>query len=685
MIQGARAAAFLVAAAVGLAGRAAEPADTAPLTAERMWEMKRLGNPALSPDGRVSVVPVTAYDVKQDKGLTDLWLVPSDGGAARPLTTHESNESGPAWSPDGQWIAFEARRGDDEAAQIYVIPAAGGEARRVTQVPTGASAPRWFPDSKRIAFLSRVWPDLKSWDEMGRRIKERKDSKVSARTFDRAPIRYWDTWLDDRETHVYTVAVGGGAPAPVTLGTGRQLTRAEPGTGSYDISPDGAEIAFAADLDPTGVDSNFDVFVVPAGGGTARNVSSENPASDGSPQYSPDGRWLAFGRQTIKGFYGDTVRLVLHDRKTGKNQVVAEQWDRSAAGLVWRPDGRGLYGVIDDAGTSRVYALDVAGGAPKALTKERSYSGLDVSRDGRTLVGLRQGFTEPPTLVRLDPATGAATVLSHFNDDLLAGVAWGTYESVTYPGANGDPIQMWVNYPPGFDRSKKWPLFLLIHGGPHNGATDATQWRWNAQVFSAWGYVTAWPNFHGSSGFGQKFTDSINPDWATQPYEDVLKAADWFRAQPWIDAERLTAGGGSYGGYLTTLILGRPHPFKALVAHAAVYDLFMQYAADFGASRRRHGEYWATPEALKVLEKTSPHLAAASFKTPTLVIVGEKDYRVPATHGLELFHTLQNKGVKSRLLYYPDENHWILKPQNSQHWYTQVRSWLKDFVREGPL
>jgi dipeptidyl aminopeptidase/acylaminoacyl peptidase len=684
MRQGIRVAAWVAGLGAGLAGPAAEPADKAPLTAEKMWEIKRLGSPALSPDGKWSVVPVTSYDVKQDKGLTDLWLVPTDGGAARPLTTHESSESNPAWSPDGQWIAFEAKRGEDENPQIYIIPAAGGEARRVTKLPTGAFAAKWLPDSRRLAFLSRVWVDLKSWDDMAKRQKERKDSKVSARTFDKAPIRYWDTWLDDRQTHVYVIPVDGGEPVAVTAGTGRQLTRAEPGPGSYDVAPDGSEIAFASDTDPTGVDPNFDVYVVPAAGGQARNISAENPASDNGPLYSPDGRWLAFGRQAVKGFYGDTVRLVLHDRKAGRNQVVAEQWDRSASNLVWKPDSLGLLGVIDDAGTSRVYGIEVPGGARRAVTKERSYSGLGLSRDGRTLVGLRQGFTEPPTVVRIDVASGAATPVSHFNDELLAGVDWGTYESVTYAGAHGAPIQMWVNYPPGFDRSKKWPLFLLIHGGPHNGATDGTQWRWNAQVFSAWGYVTAWPNFHGSSGFGQKFTDSINPDWATLPYEDVMKAADWFKAQPWIDGSRMTAGGGSYGGYLATLILGRPHPFQALVAHAAVYNLYSQYAADFGAGKKRHGEFWQGPASLKMLEKTSPHLGAASFKTPTLVVHGEKDYRVPVNHGLELFHTLQNKGVKSRLLYYPDENHWILKPQNSLHWYGSVRSFLKEHVAEGP-
>ena len=336
MRLGKQAAVWAAAAVLGSAATAARAADKAPLSAEKMWSLKRLGNPAISPDGKWSVLPVTSYDVAQDKGLTDLWLVPSDGGAARPLTTHESSESNPAWSPDGQWVAFEAKRGDDENPQIYVIAAAGGEARRVTKVPTGALAAKWFPDSRRLCFLSRVWTDLKSWDEMAKRQKERKDSKMSARTFDRAPIRYWDTWLDDRQTHVYTTSVDGGEPVAVTAGTGRQLTAG--GAGSRLVrrvsrrSGDrvrGGRGHLGAGR-PTSTSSSSR-----AAGGPARNVSADNPASDNSPLYSPDGRWLAFGRQAIKGFYGDTVRLVLHDRKAGR-----EPGGRGAVGPVG--DGPGL-------------------------------------------------------------------------------------------------------------------------------------------------------------------------------------------------------------------------------------------------------------------------------------------------------------------------------------------------------
>lgn len=637
----------------------------------------------MSPDGRRAALPVTTWDVKEDKPLTDLWLVRTDGSESRILTTHEGSETGPAWSPDGQWIAFEAKREGDENAQIYVLPLGGGEARRLTKVPTGASAPKWFPDSRRVAFISRVWPELATWDEQAKRQKERKESKMTARTFDQAEIRYWDHWLDDRQAHVYSIGLEGGEPRPITLETGLELSRSEAGSSSYDISPDGTEVAFAADSDKTRIDSNFDVYVVAAAGGQAQNLTPENPAGDTAPVYSPDGRFIAFDRQVIKGFYGDRARLVLHDRAAKRNRVLTEGWDRSVGALAWTRDSKALVGSIDDAGYGRIHRIDAATGAPTPLTKAMSFSGLALSRDGTTLVALREGFSEPPTLVRVDLASGEPTKLSTFNDELLAKVDWGRYESVTYKGSGGQEIQMWVVYPPGFDRAKRYPLYLILHGGPHNGVQDAFTFRWNAQVFAGWGYVTAWHNFHGSSGFGQAFADSINPDWATKPYEDTIAAAEWFARQPFIDRERMAAGGGSYGGYLASLVLGRPHPFKALVAHAAVYDLYTQYAADFGAEKKRFGEFW-DPKQDALYRKMSPHFGAPNFKTPTLVIAGGLDYRVPDSHGIELFNTLQNRGVRSRLVYYPNENHWILKPQNSKYWYEALARWLKETIGSGP-
>lgn len=302
--------------------------------------------------------------------------------------------------------------------------------------------------------------------------------------------------------------------------------------------------------------------------------------------------------------------------------------------------------------------------------------------DTGLLVASNESFLQPPQLVSINPKNGKVSRLDKFNDDVLRDVRLGSYESVTYKGYNGDDIQMWVHYPPGFDRSKKYPLFLLIHGGPHNAIGDGFHFRWNAQTFASWGYVTAWPNFHGSSGFGQAYADAINPDWKSKSLEDVLKAADWFKNQPWIDSERMVAGGGSYGGYLSSIILGTPQqPFKALLIHAAVYDMYSQMASDFAVHSTRFGNYWDNPALYQTI---SPHYFAANFNTPTLVSHGQLDLRVPVGQGFELFRTLQSRGVESRMLYFPDENHWILKPNNSIYWYHQVQEWMAKFAPPGP-
>lgn len=647
-----------------------------PLSAQSMWQLKRLGDPSISRDGKLAVVPVTHYDLEKNEGYTDLWLIPTVAdGEARQLTSDAAADTDPEFSPDGQWIAFVSKRDEDKQSQIYLIALAGGEARRVTNVPTGASSLKWFPDSKRIAFVSPVWTDLKSWEDMDARIKERAEAKVSAKVWDKAPFSHWDHFIEDREPHVYAIGIEGGEPTAITLGSGYSLSRREPNADGYDISPDSTEIAFSAETDRSGADSNFDIFVMPATGGEARNLTTDNPADDTEPKYSRDGRWLAYGRQKIKGFYADKERLMLIDRRSGATRNLTEDWDRSAEQLVWSADSRALYGSIDDAAVRRVYRFDVTGAAPKPLTGESSFSGL--AHAGTTLIAIRQGFSEPQTLVSVNVRNGAATKLSAFNDEALARVRLGKVESVTYKGARGDDVQMWIVYPPDFDPAKKYPVYMLLHGGPHNAMTDGTQWRWNAQVFAGWGYITTWHNFHGSSGFGQTFTDSINPDRISLPYEDTIKAAAYLTSRPYVDATRLAAGGGSYGGFLAAAVLGRPHPFKALIAHAAVYDNFTQYGSDYGAEKRRFFEHWEKPGEFS---RYSPHASAGNFNTPTLVIHGQLDMRVPVNHGFELFNTLQTRGVPSKLVYFPDENHWVLKPQNSLFWYQTTKAWLEKYI-----
>jgi dipeptidyl aminopeptidase/acylaminoacyl peptidase len=657
-------------------------ADTAPapLTPETMWQLKRVGAPAISPDGKLAVYAVTSYDAENDKGDADLYVASTASGKAQRLTSSKGNESEPAWSPDGQWIAFIAKRGDDKQPQVYVISATGGEAIRASDLPTGVSAPKWFPDSKHIAFITEVWPDITDWAKTKEKLAAREESKMSAMTWDRPPVTHWDHFIEDRIPHLYSISIEGGTPVAITLNSGHSLPRRDNGTESYDISPDGQEIAFVSNSDETGTDENTDVYLVPAIGGTARNLTADNPANDDLPVYSPDGRYLAYDKQTIKGFYGDTQQLWLVDRKGGERRRIAGDWDRSVSEIAWAPDSKMLYAPINDAGTERIYRFDAARGTHQALTAAASFNALAIAGKPATLVALRQSFTEPPTLVAVGLKDGTARKLSNDNDARLAATDFGKVESVTYKGANGDDIQMWVIYPPGFDPAKKYPLYLLLHGGPHNGVYDSWTFRWNAEVFSSWGYVTAWHNFHGSSGFGQVFTDSINPDLISMPYEDTIKAAEWFEGKPWIDTERMAAGGGSYGGFLAATLLGRPHPFKTLIAHAAVYDNYAMYGGDYGAEKNRFFEAWERPEEWA---KYSPSTSAANFKTPTLVIHNQLDQRVPFNNGMELFQILQNKGVPSRLVYFPDENHWVLKRQNSLFWYSEVKDWLAKYVPAG--
>ena len=652
----------------------------APLTPEAMWALERIAPPTISADGKSAVAAVTRFDVKEDKGISDLWLFATDGSQQRLLTTHASMESAPAYSPDGRWIAFVAQRDDDKAPQLYVLPTDGGEARRLTSVPTGVSAPKWYGDSRRLAFISRVWPDIE-WGAMGERLKQRSESKMTARVWESTPVTSWDQWVDERQAHLYRIGVDGGEPEALTTRSTLELPRSLSDAASYDINPQSGQVAFIADSNPADNVLNLDVYLLDEASGSARNLSADNPGPDNVPQWSPDGRLLAFARQTIPGFYGDTRRLMIHDTR-GKLTLAAAHpdWDRSADGLVWRADSRGLYGSIDDAGTRRVWELPLKG-EPRPVTGAGDVTGLALSR-GRNpvLVGLQESFLAPPTLVRIDPKKGATTPIESRNRERLAAIDSGRYESVQYAGANGVPIQMWVNYPANFDPAKRWPVILLLHGGPHNGITDAYSWRWNAQLFAARGYVVAWHNFHGSSGFGQAFTDSINPKQDALPFEDTIKAAQWLAAQPWADGERMVAAGGSYGGYLASILLGREHPFKALVAHAAVYNWYTQIASDYGFNKGRFPEFWEDPS---IFQQSSPHFGAGNFKTPTLVIHGQQDFRVPVNHGIELFQTLKKRGVPTKLIYYPNENHWVLKPQNSIFWYQQVIEWMERYAAPG--
>ncbi|MFY9584356.1 MAG: S9 family peptidase [Candidatus Acidiferrales bacterium] len=656
-----------------------------PITVEAMWAVKRPGAPSLSPDGRWAAVELTSYDMKENKGTSDIWLLATDGSAQRRLTAHSGRSSSPAWSPDANWIAFLAKREGDEETQVYLISPTGGEARRLTTIPTGALALKWFPDSKRIAFLSWVWPELATEEEQAQRLKDRRDAKVKAYIIETTGFRYWDHWLaDGRVPHVFVVEVETGKHRDILAGTGVSLVRQEPSAGFYDISPDGTEIAFTADLTKDfGYDPNQDIVTIPVAGGKWTNLTADNPANDTNPRYSPDGKWIAYTRQAIKGFYADRERIVLYERATGAKRVLTENWDRSAEAPVWSADSRRLYFGAEDKAKQPIWVLPIAGGDPKPLMAGGTISSLARSGDGRALAFLRTTMGLPPAVYVASADGTGERKIEAFNDLLVAGWQLGEVKEIIYQGWGDEPVHMWVIFPPGFDPTKKWPLLQIVHGGPHGAWMDQFHFRWNMHLFASRGYVVAAVNFHSSTGWGQAFTDSTTGDYGRRELEDVEKGTDYLLAKGYIDPARLAAAGGSFGGYMMAWMNGHTTRYKAMVCHAGVYDWISQMASDTVRGRDRAlGAFpWENPQ--KVLQQ-SPHFYAKNFKTPTLVVHDEQDFRVPVTQGFEYYTTLRMLDVPARLLYFPDENHWVLKPQNSRLWYKEFFDWIEKYAAAGP-
>lgn len=649
------------------------------LSVERLWQMQRVGAPAVSPDGKFIVAPVTRYEVEEDKGYTRLWLFDKDGSSSRPITADGLRASEPVFSPDSQTLAFISKRGEDDKGQIYLLPMTGaGEAERLTDVPTGVKGIQWV--GQHLYFISSVWPDL-DWEATAEKIKAEKDDHVSAQQWNALPYSSFDHWLDEeREAHLFRIPAGGGDVEAVTQKFDLQLPRSSQSKSSYAVDKNERYVAFNANGWDNQVDPKIDVFLAAIGGEEAINISPDNEAPDFAPMFSPDGKTLAFLSRSIHGFYADTARIKLYDIKKKSTRTLDIDRDRSVTNIIWADNGRGFYSVFEDAATRRLFHINGKNGKTRAITKATDF-GSPVLHSRNTLVATNNSFLYPNRLVVVNARNGKLQRLDNFNDEVLAEVELGSYESVTYQGADGADIQMWVHYPPGFDRSKKYPFMMLIHGGPHNAISDGFHYRWNAQTFASWGYVTAWPNFHGSSSFGQDFADSINPDWRTKPLQDVKAATEWFKQQSWIDEDRMVAAGASYGGYLSSILLGTEHPYKALLIHAAVYNMYSQMAADFAVHSTRFGGYWENPDIYKQI---SPHYFAENFNTPTLVTHGQLDYRVPVGQGFELFRTLQTRGVESRMIYFPDENHWILKPNNSLYWYKEVKKWMTSYAEPGP-
>ncbi len=652
---------------------------------EDLWNMKRAGTGDASPDGNRIVFPVTRYDIEENRSYTNLYLSNLDGTGLRRFTAQDSDRQ-PAWSPDASRIAFVSGR-DGAPAQIYLIHVDGGEAERLTDMPVSVSAPKWFPDGKHIAFVANVIPGYESdFDRLKEMIREQEESKVSAKVTENRIYRHWDRWLTDgRYPRIFKVNVESGEVTDLMPGSRRFF--AMMGAAEFDISPDGKEIAVSANSNPPPYEYlNYDIFLVPAdGSGELANITGHNPANDMSPAFSPDGNTLFYRKQTRTDFYADRARLVFYDRRSGERTVIDKVMhgdiDLSPGSAIWANNSREIYFTAQDRGKTSLFAYDVRRDRLREIHRGGTNSGLLLAGDN--LVFLHRSLTRAPELFRIRTDGRNLSGITGFNDGIMSEIQLGRVENMTYKGANGVDIQMFVVYPPDFDENKEWPLLVQIHGGPHGIFGDDFHFRWNAQLFAAPGYVVAMPNFHGSTSFGQEFTESIHGAHSELPFRDIMKATDHLVEKPWIDGNRTAAAGGSYGGYMVSWIAGHTDRYQALINHAGVYNIMTQFASD--VTNHRVAAYNGAPwDGLEQMQEWNPAVYAENFRTPMLILHGELDYRVPISNGLEVYGVYKGKGLDARLVYYPDENHWILTPQNSIHWFGEFHDWLLRYLGTGP-
>ena len=706
-----------------------------PIAIEDLWAMKRFGAPSLSPDGRWACVAVSSYSMAGNDSNAHLWMLATDGSVQRQLTRGQK-DGDPKWSPDGRWIAFTSKRTKSDGSaggsaledetQLYLIAADGGEAMRITDLATGVSALRWFPDSKRLAFLSWVWPEERTVKAQAKRAKAERDDKVKAYVIEENHYRYWDHWLlRGRRAHIHVVTLSPstldvGAPAEADVrdlfaGTAFHLPPQDPDASFFDISPDGTEIAFTHDFDPDpGAPTFTDLVLMDVEKGRWHSPTRTSGRSEEAPRYSPDGRWIAMLSLDLAKAHNEQARLALIRRSDHATVPLTFEWDRGIHGpAAWAHDSARLYFLAETEVATPIWTIAVPhadAAAPAPLRPGELLRGphnggvatdLSVGADGATLIYSRSSQMYPPSLFVSDAEGGSEHAIERFNAPILDRIELADARSVTIAGANQEPVQMWVVTPPGFvedsaadhahsgaadapsGKAKQWPLMHTIHGGPHTCSNDGWHWRWNMQLFAAQGYVVASVNYHGSTGWGQEFVGSITGDWGTRELADVEAGTEFLLSTGRIDPRRVVATGGSYGGYMVALMNGRAtrKRYAAYVCHAGCYDWVSMMGSDgaFWFAKELGAFHW--DDEARVLAQ-SPHHYAANFETPTLVIHGELDYRVPYYQGLAYYNTLRILKVPSRLVFFPDENHWILKPQNSKLWYHEFFAWLDRFAGE---
>ncbi len=649
--------------------------------------VKNVGDPQVSPDGRWVLYSVRTTDVGANRRTTVTKLQPAAGGGARQFPDSNVRASEARWSPDGKRVAYIA------SGQLWIADAAGGSARQISNVNGGSSGPVWSPTGDRIAFVTGVYPDCESDGCNVERAKAADTGQVKARIADNLLYRHWTEWTPVSRSHLFIVAPDGTGLRDVTSGVKYDVPPGPfGGSEAYSFSPDGRELAYTAKdqgrEDAWSTDLN--VYTVPVNGGSPTVITGANRGADQNPIYSPDGRTIFYGSQSRAGFESDHVRLMAYDRASHASREILPAWDRNADSYAFSPSGDAIYLSTVDASRTKLYRITRSPSGwtgPQRLTSAGNNFSPSISADGKTIAWL-QDATERPAEVYLasvgSSGLGAVRRVTHENDALLAQLKLYPAEDFWFKGADGDSVQGMLIKPPQYATGKKFPVLFLIHGGPQGEWLDQWHGRWNFELFASRGFGIVAINPRGSFGYGQKFTDQITKDWGGKVYIDLMNGLDAVLARNrWLDSTRMGAAGGSYGGYMTNWIAGHSNRFKALFTHAGVYNLENMYGAteeiwfsdwEFG------GPYWDKNAMETIYRRWSPHLFAGNFRTPHLVVVGELDYRVPYTEGLSLFTALQRQKVPSRLIDFPDEGHWIAKPQNQRLWWGEVLGWFGKYL-----
>ena len=663
----------------------ASSSDTHPFSIHDMLAMDRLSDPQVSPDGKLIVFTLRTTDLEADKGRTDLWLIGAGGTDLRRLTSHPEGDFNPRWAPDGKSVWFISTRSD--SAQVWRIRVDGGEAQQVTDLPLDVGNLLVSPDGKHVAFTMEVFPDCKTIADTKDRLDEISSRKTTGRIYEQIFVRHWDTWKDGRRSHLFVMPIAGGDPVDLMWGMDAD-TPSKPFGGPEEITftPDGRGLVFSARdagrTEPWSTD--FNLYAVPIDGSKPMEcLTKDNKAWDTNPVFSPDGRTLAYLAMTKPGYESDRFRIVLRNWPDGEKRVLTEGWDRSPSSFCFSADGKTIYAAATNVGQKSLFAVNVRSGAVRTIVKEGRIGSPAVAA-GRIIYGM-SNLRSPVELYSVQPDGRNIRKITNINDEKIAAARMGDYEQFTFAGWKGQTVYCYVVKPVDFNPAKKYPVAFLIHGGPQGSFGNSFHYRWNPQAYAGAGYAAVMVDFHGSTGYGQAFTDSIRGDWGGKPLEDLQKGLTAaLKRYPWMDSEKVGALGASFGGYMINWISGNwPDRFRCMVNHDGNIDERMAYydTEELWFPEWDHiGTPWDNPAGY---EKHNPVNFVKNWKTPMLVIHGALDYRVADTQGLGTFNALQRLGVPSKLLYFPDESHWVLKPANSILWHETVISWLDRWIKDS--